>query len=147
MGLHLWYEMSLPADCGEDDVASRVALLHQHALTLPFGAVPPIVRFDERAVAASPPLRGLAFESLEHVVQLTARHQRDLLYREWVDFRAPGFRASGSEGPSRLTASSLLIFGQHSKHRRGRRNRGLSRLTGPITKGPREDDGEPAGQL
>src|ERR1700755_985827 len=82
MGLHLCYEISLPAHCGDDDLVRRIQALHQRALRLSFSEVSRIVRFDERAVAQRPKLRGLAFESLEHVVQLHAAFHRDVLYQE-----------------------------------------------------------------
>ena len=84
MGLHLCYELSLPADCPEENVIARFDALRGRALTLPFKDVSAIVRLDERAVAERRPLRGLAYESLEHVVQLSARYHRDTVYREWL---------------------------------------------------------------
>jgi hypothetical protein len=84
MGLHLCYELRLPADRSEDDVVDRLAALRERALALPFDGVSDVVRFDERALADVPPLRGLAFESLAHVVQLNARFHRDTLYRDWL---------------------------------------------------------------
>ena len=84
MGLHLCYELGLPADRSAADVLDRLAVLRERALVLPFDEVSDIVRFDERTLADVPPLRGLAFESLAHVVQLTAGFHRDSLYRDWL---------------------------------------------------------------
>jgi hypothetical protein len=84
MGLHLCYELSLPADRVEEDVVERFDALRKRALVLPFDAVSGIVRLDARAVAERRPLRGLAFENLEHVVQVNAGFHRDMLYREWL---------------------------------------------------------------
>lgn len=83
MGLHLCYELSLPADRPESEVAERIEALRERAAALPFDQVSSVVRFDERTLADPPPLRGLAFESLAHVAQLTSRRKRDVLYREW----------------------------------------------------------------
>jgi hypothetical protein len=82
MGLHLRYEIRLPADRSEADVLDRLAALRERALALPFDEVSDVVRFGERALADVPPLRGLALESLAHVVQLNASFHRDTLYRE-----------------------------------------------------------------
>lgn len=84
MGLTLSYETSLPADCSEADVLDRLTALRARALALPFEAVSDIVRFDERSLTDVPLLRGLAFESLAHVVQLNAAFHRDTLYRDWL---------------------------------------------------------------
>lgn len=84
MGLHLCYELSLPGDCPEAGVAERVAALRERARALPFDGVSDVVRLDERTLAEPRPLRGLAYESLEHVVHLGARFDRDALYREWL---------------------------------------------------------------
>ncbi len=82
MGLHLCYELSLPGDRPERDVAERVAALRECSLALPLERVSDVVRLDARALAAAAPLRGLAYESLEHVVRLAAQFHRDSLYRE-----------------------------------------------------------------
>jgi hypothetical protein len=84
MGLHLCYELSLPADRSDGDVLGRVDALRERALALPFDRVSDVVRFDERALAEAPPMRGLAYESLAHVVQLHAGFLRDELYRDWL---------------------------------------------------------------
>ena len=84
MGLTLSYELGLPADRPEADVLRRLAALRERALAMPFDEVSEVVRFDERTLAGAPPLRGLAFESLAHVVQLTAGVDRDALYRDWL---------------------------------------------------------------
>lgn len=84
MGLHLCYELSLPPDRPETEVAERLESLRQRALALPFDRVSSLLRFDERALAEERPPHGLAFESLAHLAHFTARIRRDALYREWL---------------------------------------------------------------
>lgn len=82
MGLHLCYELSLPADRPERDVTALLSTLRERALHLPFDGVSEIVRFDERTLTEPRPRRGLTFDGLAHVVQIVAGLHRDTLYRE-----------------------------------------------------------------
>jgi hypothetical protein len=81
MGLHLCYELSLPADVPEADVARLISALRERALDLPFERVSGIVRLTEQALAGPSPLRGLAYERLEDVAQVSATLVRATLYR------------------------------------------------------------------
>lgn len=81
MGLHLCYELSLPAEVPEADVAARVLALRERALALPFDRVSEGVRLSERALAGPSPLRGLAYERLEDVAHVSAVWARAELYR------------------------------------------------------------------
>ena len=81
MGLHLCYELRLPADRPEPDVADRVQRLRERAATLPFDAVTDRVRLTEREIATPVPRHGLGFLRLEDLVTHWAEWARDQLYR------------------------------------------------------------------
>jgi hypothetical protein len=81
MGLHLCYELSLPADVSEVDVAALVSALRERALALQFDRVSEGVRLTEQALAGRWPLRGLAYERLEDVAHVSAVLARAALYR------------------------------------------------------------------
>lgn len=81
MGLHLCYELSLPGDVPEVDVARLVAALRERALALPFDRVSESVRLTEEALAGPSPLRGLAYTRLEDVAHVSATLVRAHLWR------------------------------------------------------------------
>ncbi|MEJ7809773.1 MAG: hypothetical protein WKG32_05075 [Gemmatimonadaceae bacterium] len=81
MGLHLCYELSLPAEAPEGDVAARVAALRERAAALPFDRVSEAVRLTEHALSGPSPLRGLAYDRLEDVAHVSAEWARTELYR------------------------------------------------------------------
>lgn len=134
MGLHLCYEITLPAECDEGFVAMRMEELRQHALRLPFAEVSELVRLDARAVAEQRPLRGLAWESLEHVVQYNASFMRDQLYRESLgicrDDESAIFGARAVNAPVDAPVS-VIGFAIDPGERCEPAHFGLTRLAGP----------------
>ena len=84
MGLHLCYELSLPGDRSEREVAERLVALQACALALPLDRVSEVVRLDACELAEPAPLGGLADERLEHLVHRAAHFHRDSLYRDWL---------------------------------------------------------------
>jgi hypothetical protein len=80
MGLHLNYELSLPATTPEHVVAEKLAELRERAAALPFAAVTNVVRFTEHDLAERRELNGLSFRHLEDVAQLGAVWAREELY-------------------------------------------------------------------
>ena len=81
MGLHLCYELSLPADVPDVDVARLVSELRERTLALPFDRVSESVRLTEQALAGPSPLRGLAYTRLEDVAHVRASLARGELWR------------------------------------------------------------------
>lgn len=84
MGLHLCYELSLPARTSAAAVAAHVAQLHERAGTLPLALVSSVVNrhgFDPELVERP---RGLTFRQLEDVVWTGARGARDDLHRRSI---------------------------------------------------------------
>jgi hypothetical protein len=81
MGLHLCYELSLPADVPEVDIAGLISALRERALALPFERVSDSVRLTEQALAGPFPLRGLVYTRLEDVVHVSAALVRKHLWR------------------------------------------------------------------
>ena len=84
MGLTLHYKLLAPAAQAEADTVRRLAKLRDRALELPFSAVSNPVRFTESDLIRPWPMRGLAFPSLENVVDVAARSERNDLYRRWI---------------------------------------------------------------
>lgn len=84
MGLHLCYELSLPARTSSGAIAAHVAQLHERAITLPIAQVSSIVSrhdFDPDLIEGP---QGLSFRQLEDVVGIGARSTRDNLYRRSI---------------------------------------------------------------
>jgi hypothetical protein len=82
MGLSICYDLSLPAETPEVEVYRLLATLRDEALALPFRSTSDLVRFTEQDLARPSPMRGLAFERLEDVVDVTARFVSEELYRK-----------------------------------------------------------------
>ena len=82
MGLTIYYDLSLPAETPEVEVYRLLAKLRDEARTLPFEATSELVRLTEQDLDRPSPMRGLAFEGLEDVVDVVGRFVRDKLYRE-----------------------------------------------------------------
>ena len=85
MGLHLCYELSLPAATTRAETRAAMEQLRARALELPFDEVSALVERDARALAAPSPLRGLRFERIEDVVDVSARLVRDALYQNLLE--------------------------------------------------------------
>lgn len=81
MGLHLCYELALPASATDADAAAAVASLHERATALPFDHVSTVVRLTQNDLAGPWPLHGLAFERLEDVAHVGALFLQEELYR------------------------------------------------------------------
>ena len=84
MGLHLCYELALPADVREAEAAGLVARLHAYARTLPVADVSRVIRLAGRPLADRPRLRGLCYNALEDVAHLSATWAREELYRRAI---------------------------------------------------------------
>lgn len=84
MGLTLGFELSLSGETSEAEVAERFRNLRKRAIDLSFKAVSEVIRLEGDAIVEFRPLHGLAFESLDHVVQLSAHLQRDHLYSDAI---------------------------------------------------------------
>src|SRR5947207_1255366 len=82
MGLTISYDLSLPADTPESEVHRLLAKLRDEAVSLPFHATSELVRLTEQDIDRPSPMRGLAFERMEDVVDVGGRFVRDKLYRE-----------------------------------------------------------------
>lgn len=82
MGLHICYELSLPAEADEAKAVELLSALRREALRLPFAEVSEFVRLTESDVVKLPNMRGLGFERLEDVVHIFGDLVRDELYRE-----------------------------------------------------------------
>lgn len=82
MGLTISYDLSLPAGTPEVEVYRLLAKLRDEAAALPFQATSDIVRLTEQDLDRPSPMRGLAFERLEDVVDVGGRFVRDELYRK-----------------------------------------------------------------
>ena len=81
MGLHLCYDLALPAGATDADAARLVSSLRERALALPFDHVSSVVRLTQDALAGPWPLHGLAFARLEDVAHVAAVFAREELYR------------------------------------------------------------------
>jgi len=84
MGLTIHYDLSLPAETPESEVFERLTKLRSEALALPFEGVSELVRFVEADLDGPSPIRGLAVDRLEDVVNVHGRFVRDELYRRSV---------------------------------------------------------------
>ena len=82
VGLTICYDLSLPAGTPEVEVHRLLAKLRDEAVALPFHATSDLVRLKEQDLERPSPMRGLAFERLEDVVDVAGRFMRDVLYRE-----------------------------------------------------------------
>jgi hypothetical protein len=82
MGLTISFDLWLPAGTPESEVYRLLAKLRDEAVVLPFQATSDLVRLTEQDVERPSPMRGLAFERLEDVVDVAARFVRDELYRK-----------------------------------------------------------------
>jgi hypothetical protein len=80
VGLHLCYELTLPAAAEEEEVAALVARLRERVRRLPFDGVSDLVRLTGATLAERPRLRGLAFRRLEDVAHINATFAREELY-------------------------------------------------------------------
>jgi hypothetical protein len=80
MGLHINFELSLPAATSESYVSALMADLHDRARALPFAGVSNMVRLTERELAGPWPLHGLAYDRLDDVAHVYASLTRDELY-------------------------------------------------------------------
>lgn len=99
MGLHLCYDLSLPAEATEAEAHAAMEQLRAGALELPFDEVSALVERDEQALAAPSPLRGLRFDRIEDVVDVSARLVRDALYGEMLrDLAQDGSMGEGGQG-------------------------------------------------
>ena len=99
MGLHLCYELSLPAEASHADARAALEQLRARAVELPFDEVSAVVVLDEQALAAPLTLRGLRFDRIEDVVHVSARLVRDALYGDMLRDIAPhGSEAGGGQG-------------------------------------------------
>lgn len=81
MGLHICFELALPASATDSDAAALVSRLHERATALPFAAVTDVVTLAQDVLAGPWPLHGLAFDQLEDVAHIGAVFARDELYR------------------------------------------------------------------
>jgi hypothetical protein len=88
MGLHLCYELSLPAGVPDVDVGRLVSELRERTLALPFDHVSESVRLTEQALAGPSPLRGLVYTRLEDVVHVSAALVREHLWRRRIGVSA-----------------------------------------------------------
>lgn len=84
MGLHLCFELHASAADAVPVVLERLAKLRARAVDLPFAGVSELVQFTEVELIRPWPLRGLAFERLEDVVDVAARSAREDLYRRQI---------------------------------------------------------------
>src|SRR5437016_6217328 len=82
MGLSICYELSLPAETADAEVRALLGRLREDALTLPLEATSELVCLTHRDFLGPWPLRGLAFQRLEDVVDVHGRLVRTELYRD-----------------------------------------------------------------
>lgn len=139
MGLHLCYELSLPAEASLADASAALEQLRARALELPFDDVSALVVQDERALATPSTSRGLRFDRIEDVVHVSARLVRDALYRDVLRDIAPhGSQADDGQGggcPSIATPDDVPVASIGFAIDPGRGSEpasfGLVRLDGP----------------
>ncbi|MGQ0643693.1 MAG: hypothetical protein ACT4P6_23340 [Gemmatimonadaceae bacterium] len=95
MGLHLCYELRLPAESAEAAVVAQLSAARERALKLPFLAVSDIIRLTADDLAELPRLNGLAFTRLEDVPHITAIFSREELYARTLGVER--FRCDGND--------------------------------------------------
>lgn len=80
MGLHLNYELSLPATAAEKKVEALVMQLRERACELPFAAVTDVERLTQVELSEPPPLLAPLVMRLEHVAYFNGSSARETLY-------------------------------------------------------------------
>ena len=134
MGLSICYDLSLPAEAPVADVGGLLAQLRDEAKTLPFDEISEPVQLDASSLASPWPVQGLAFKSLEGVVDLFGRMSREQLHRERLGVADDEYRHVKVPGATKQGTSSRVIRGscfnesRNEPHRRAVRRSVFGRV-------------------